>query len=114
MDFLFFIIIVEIIFSIAIAALADSRGRSVWGWFFIAFFFSPLLAGILLLVLTDKVAEAKANRQRKEDREFQLQQLDALNKKTSLDELLKLSLLRDNGVITSEEFNIKKAALLWS
>ncbi len=38
-------------FSLAVAMLAQSRSRSPWGWFTVAVLFSPLIAGLFLLVL---------------------------------------------------------------
>ena len=46
---------------VGIGAFANSRGRDPIGWFVIAFLISPLLAGIILLVLADLAAAAAAN-----------------------------------------------------
>lgn len=44
------ILIVWLILTGVVAAAADARGRSGAGWFFVAFFLSPLIGILLLLV----------------------------------------------------------------
>jgi hypothetical protein len=44
------IFIVWLVFTGVVAAAAEARGRSGLGWFFVAFFLSPLI-GILLLLI---------------------------------------------------------------
>lgn len=56
MEILFFLILWFVI-SVVIAGAASNRGRSGFGWFLLSFFFSPLLAGILLLLLPDLVKD---------------------------------------------------------
>lgn len=51
------LLIVWFVICVVIAGAATNRGRSGFGWFLLAFFFSPLLAGILLLLLPDLVKD---------------------------------------------------------
>lgn len=44
--------------SVVVGVIANSRGRSGGGWFLLAMLLSPLLAGILALVLPSKLASA--------------------------------------------------------
>lgn len=47
-----------LIFSIVVGVAASSRGRSGFGWFVLSVLISPLLALILVLVLSRKGGEA--------------------------------------------------------
>lgn len=55
-----------VVFTIAVAILADRRGRSFVIWFFVALIVSPLLAGIFVLCLTNIKAEKEAERRHQE------------------------------------------------
>ena len=44
-------VLLWIIFSIVAGAIASSRGRSGWGWFFLALIISPLVAVIAVAVM---------------------------------------------------------------
>ena len=46
------------VFAILIAAAADSRGRSGFGWFVLAIVLSPLLAGFVLLLMPNLTTQA--------------------------------------------------------
>jgi len=50
--------ILWIVFAILIAAAADSRGRSGFGWFVLAIVLSPLLAGFVLLLMPNLTTQA--------------------------------------------------------
>jgi hypothetical protein len=50
MSFIIFVIF-YIVFCVAIAIRAKHRNRSAFGWFWLSFCFSPLLAICLLLIL---------------------------------------------------------------
>lgn len=109
-----------------IGLLAESRGRSLPGFFLLSFFFSPLLGLIIVLVMPNLVAkveeEAERDRLRREEHERQLEQIRALATPTAqseatvstsiADELTKLASLRDKGVLTEAEFQAQKSALL--
>jgi hypothetical protein len=47
------ILLCWIIFSFCVAFLAEKRGRSAGGFFFLAIFISPLIAGIIVLCIED-------------------------------------------------------------
>ena len=120
--------------SWGIAALASSRGRSGFGYFLLSFFFSPLLGLIVVLVTKDLALEAAREEERrredehreldrKMDHEKQLESLRVLSKSSSndvhgisgisvADELQKLAKLRENGILTPDEFDSQKRALL--
>ena len=131
-------IVVWTLFGIGVAALADSRGRSGFGYFLLSFFFSPLL-GLIVVLITKNLKEEAANedwrRREQENRDFdrkrehekQLESLRVLaatqNKNppstipipsmsSTADELAKLAELRDRGILTPEEFDQQKRALL--
>lgn len=109
-----------------IGLLAESRGRSLPGFFLLSFFLSPLLGLIIVLVMPNLIAraeeEAERDRVRREEHERQLEQIRALAMPTAqpeatpstsvADELTKLAALRDKGVLTDAEFQAQKSALL--
>jgi hypothetical protein len=45
--------VIWLIFAIVVAAAANGRGRTGFGWFILAVVISPLLAGLLLAILPD-------------------------------------------------------------
>lgn len=120
-----------------VSGLASSRGRSGVGFFLLSFLLSPVLGLIVVLVtrnLVEEEAKETARRREEENREFdrkrehekQLESLRVLSNSqerqsataetrtaTSVaDELLKLANLREKGVLTIEEFDQQKRALL--
>jgi hypothetical protein len=122
-----------------VANLADSRGRSALGYFFFSIMLSPLLGFAVLLVKSNKKQEEKEEewrRRSEENRDFDrkrehekqlesLRALTAMQQRTSptpvapnarqvslADELEKLAALRDRGVLTNDEFESQKKALL--
>lgn len=121
-----------ILFAFGIAAWASSRGRSPWGFFFLALIFSPILAGVVLLIMQDLTQKAVDDEDKRREHEQRLQEIKALtahNQRTEAapapaavivptptvsvaDELLKLADLREKGILTEEEFNAQKTALL--
>jgi hypothetical protein len=119
--------------SLGVAAIADTRGRSAFGYFLLSFFLSPLLGLIVVLISKDlameKARDIERRREedqreqtRKRDHETQLESLRVLASKPKqnnehvaisiADELQKLATLRDNGVLTQDEFEQQKRALL--
>jgi Short C-terminal domain len=138
---LFVVFAVWLMFAIGIGALASSRGRSGFGWGIFSFLFSPLLALLIILLMSD-LKKDEENRAR-EDRRHQ-EQLAALNAASKApshvvlearpsagasnsaasgtgqadamssvaDELSKLAALLEKGHLTAEEFAAQKARLL--
>lgn len=101
-----------IFLSVMISFMADSRGRNGLAWFMIALLTSPPFAFIVLLVTKNLVDEKKKEQERKEEKEMQIKQIEALAKKSPADELLKLAELKERGIITEQEFNKQKTAIL--
>lgn len=134
------IVLVWLLLAAGVGALASSRGRSVIGFFLLSAILSPLLGLIVLLLMSDlnKEREAKEQQQRdeaekdrvrREEHERQLESIKVLAASrqepkaaapastlapgTSLaDEIRKLAQLRDEGLLTVDEFNEQKARLL--
>lgn len=115
--------------AIVVGVLASSRGRSGFGYFLLALVMSPLIAFAILLALSNKAEEARQEQLRREDHERQLESIKALAATSSVtegsqpvssataslsisDELEKLAVLRDRGVLTDEEFQQQKALIL--
>ena len=124
-----------------VAALAGARGRSSFGFFLLSFLFSPLLGLIVVLVMKNFTEEAAKDTERRRDderrehdrkreHEKQLESLRAVTASQSsrnpaqaietavtgsvADELTKLAVLRDKGILTPAEFDTQKARLLGS
>jgi hypothetical protein len=118
------LLVVWVLFAVIVGAAASGRGRSVAGWIVLSILISPLFALILLLVmpnLRDQRAREEAHRQ-------QLQQLATIaaaptvasqpvsrppeRRDDPMATLTTLADLRDRGLITVDEFAMKKVELL--
>ncbi|WP_051623346.1 hypothetical protein [Bordetella hinzii] len=51
------IIFFWLLFAVIVGMMASSRGRSGFGWFILACLISPLVAGVFVLLVTNKAAE---------------------------------------------------------
>ncbi|GAB2703937.1 SHOCT domain-containing protein [Comamonas sediminis] len=137
---LFIVLFIWALLAWGVTSLAISRGRSGWGFFLLSFLLSPLVGLIVVLVTKDLAAERQqySERQRDEylrtkererEHEKQLESLRAISSAqpkaftgpltsaptiSVADELSKLVNLRDQGVLTAEEFDQQKRALLSS
>ena len=72
-----------IIFSVCVAILADKRGRSPVGFFFLAILISPLISGVIVLCMNDLRAakeRSKINNVMQMQMRAQQQQLEELRK----------------------------------
>lgn len=119
--FIFFVVVGFLAWGVGV--LAESRGRSLLGFFLLSFFFSPILGLIVVLVMPNLVAraeeEAERDRARREEHERRLESIRMLSPQPEsqisnsvADELSKLAALRDKGVLTDDEFRDQKSALL--
>jgi len=121
----FVFLIIWFVFACAIGGWASSRGRSALGFGALSFFLSPVLAGIVLLVVRDlnKAAEHETEQRREHERQLESIRAIASSRESGqtpapaqptsvADELSKLAKLRDSGVLTEAEFQAQKAAVL--
>jgi Short C-terminal domain len=132
------IVIVWLVLAAGVGFLADSRGRSGFGFFLLSALLSPLLGLIVVLVIANlKEVEARERqrvfdeeakeRLRREEHERQLESIKAIAAPQKLqaaqrgtpepsvsvaDEIRKLSALRDEGLLTDAEFQSQKSLLL--
>lgn len=105
-------------FWILIMVLIDlfrSRDLSGWGkalWFLFVLFI-PLI-GVLcyLIVRGASMHERQAQEARQQDEAFRSYVQEAAGPRSSADELTKLADLRDQGVITPQEFEQEKSKIL--
>lgn len=81
-----------------VAIIADSRGRSAFGFFVLSFLLSPLVGLIAVFVVKDLKAAPQVESPAG----------------SVADELEKLAKLRTDGVLSDEEFDAQKAAVLGS
>lgn len=124
------ILSVWVLLAWGVGMWADARGRSGVSFGALSFFFSPILAGIILLIMSDKKAESVAENRRKmethEEHQRRLEEIRALQKPTEApaapvptappaslaDELERIAKLRQEGSVTEEEFAALKRKLL--
>lgn len=92
------------------AAIANSKGRTVVGWFFIGMLISPLIAAVIVAILPSPRLDA----QRHAELVAVASAATTVTRPTAdaITDLERLAALRDAGVVTSEEFDAKKAELL--
>lgn len=107
-------------FWILIYVLIDLfRSPDLSGWakalWFLFVLFIPMI-GVLayLIVRGDSMHERARQQARQQDEEFRAYVQDAAGTKSSADELTKLAGLRDQGVITTAEFEREKSKILSS
>lgn len=128
-----------LLLAVGVGLLADSRGRSGFGFFLLSAVLSPLLGLIVVLVMSNKledekkeqfqkIEEDRKEQRRKEEHERQVESIRAIASRTDAappsvangasrsvaDELAKLAELRDRGVLTDSEFQAQKVTLLSS
>jgi uncharacterized membrane protein len=100
------VVLVWIVFSLLLAVVANSRGRSPVGWFLLSLLISPLIAFVLLLVMADLSVHYQRHDVLVEAISGSPANDDALSR------LARLASLRDSGAITPAEYETKKAQLL--
>lgn len=125
MGFIFICLIA--VLSACVGAVAHGRGRSGIGYFGLSLVISPILGIIIVLVMSDlnKVAaDREAERERRiADEAAHIATIRALQPQPAPaqivgpsvsvgEELTRLAALRDNGILTPEEFSAQKARLL--
>jgi len=92
-----------VILSVVVANLGDSKTIGYWGSLLISLFFSPIIGLLFVIASSDKAKRIGLH--------APAIKLDYL-KANYINELKELAKLRDEGVITQEEFEIKKAEIL--
>lgn len=125
-------VVVWFILALLVGWWASEWGRSGVGYFFLTFFGSPILGGIVLLIVGNKRArEAAEESKRAEQRREHERQLESLrviagtaaakpaagvpaSTKSVADELQKLAALRERGLLTDAELAEQKRRLLAS
>ncbi len=125
--------------ALLVGLLANSRGRSGFGYFLLSTVLSPLLGVIILLVVPNlalqekqdqqrRAEEAERDRQRQREHEKQLAALQALKSSPTpapasvapaeagpvsvAEEIERLGALMEKGLLTREEFDAQKSATL--
>ena len=87
-------------------------GKALW---FLFVLFIPLIGVLVYLIVRgDSMHKRALNQARQQDEEFRAYVQDAAGPRSSADELTKLAGLRDQGVITAQEFEQQKAKILSS
>ena len=92
-----------------------SQDLSGWGkalWFLFVLLIPLIGVLVYLIVRGGKMHERAAQQARQQDKELRAYVQDAAGSQSSADELSKLAGLRDQGVITPDEFERQKAKVL--
>jgi ABC-type multidrug transport system fused ATPase/permease subunit len=93
------------------------RSHDLSGWakalWFLFVLFIPLIGVLVYLIARGgKMHEHAARQAQQQDQEFRTSVQEAAGSQSSADQLAKLADLRDQGVITGEEFEREKAKIL--
>jgi hypothetical protein len=93
------------------------RSQDLSGWakalWFLFVLLIPLIGVLVYLIVRGgKMHERAAQQARQQDKEFRAYVQDAAGSQTPADQLTKLADLRDQGVITTAEFEREKAKVL--
>ena len=106
------VIFFMIMFSIIIGIWANKRGRTGFGWGIIALLISPLIAGIILVILTNLKEEQDLEDAAKEEQDKQEKAAEQEAKKISsasfIESINNLNELYKNGIVDDAEFKRKK------
>lgn len=117
------ILFVWLLLAVGVGFLADSRGRSGFGYFLFSVVLSPLI-GLVVVLVTDNLTKKKELAQAEErQHERRLEEVKAITASGSAakaqahtgsvaDELVKLADLKTKGILTEDEFAAQKALLL--
>lgn len=98
-----------IVFSFVAGALGASRTTGFWGALFLSLILSPLIGFIIVLASRRK---EEAAQQKVVSSGFNNQEPQTVKKSSYLDEIKELAELKDQGVLTQDEFQEKKIAIL--
>jgi hypothetical protein len=107
-------LIVWLVLALVVAAVADVRGRSAFGFFMLSVLLSPLIGLVVLLAGRNLAQEQRdeAKRQAQQQHELTLLRGHGAPTASRADELEKLISLKERGALTDEEFQAEKARLL--
>jgi len=107
------IILIWIILSLFVSIIGSYRKIGFWGAFFLALIFSPLIGLIFALVSKDVDDEAYKEKvlmvqQNQQDVLKKLSETEETKTLSVIDELERLQKLREDNLITDDEFKILK------
>ena len=100
------------LFALIPAAIASSKGRSPVGWFFIGVVLSPILAAVIVAVLPSPALEERRHAELVAAASRGARPVGPETQEDPISAVARLAQLRDNGAITADEFETKKAELL--
>jgi uncharacterized membrane protein (DUF106 family) len=104
-----------IIFSLIVGAVGSNRRIGFWGAFLLSLILSPIIGLIITLISKDKEDDEYKKRMyetqnRQEDTLSDLK--ENINKKSVFEELEKIKKMRDEGILTEDEFQKAKQKIL--
>jgi phosphate/sulfate permease len=106
-----------IIFSLIVGAIGSNRKIGFWGAFFLSLILSPVIGLIIALVSKDKDDEEYKQKllhtqQRQQETLSNLE--SSVNKRSLSEELEKIKKMKDEGLLSDEEFQKAKEKILSS
>ncbi|MCQ2339567.1 MAG: SHOCT domain-containing protein [Paludibacteraceae bacterium] len=105
-----------LILSIIVACIASSKGRSGFGWFCLSMLISPLISLIILLCVGDSQDKQEDSIKRAmrviEKEKNKTEQNKVMPQDKALEDLQRAKKMLELGVISQEEYEIKKAELM--
>lgn len=121
----FLLIVFWLACAVGVGMLANSKGRSFWGYALLSIITSPILGLVVALLVSDLYKEAAKKQEQATQNERHLESLKAIARSNTAasptqdnisvaDELEKLASLKERGILTEDEFTTKKAQLLKS
>lgn len=110
MGFLVFVAWVAFVFGIG--KLAESRGRSVAGWCIFAFFFSPLIAAIIILVLPDLEKEMLETYNAIDADRIQREEQLKILSSDFLSSIQQVKKLHEGNILDDDEYEARKVSTI--
>lgn len=103
------IFITWLVFSLVVGYIGGDRKIGFFGAFFLSLLLSPIIGLIITLLSKDEAEEARKAKmlQLQEEQHKTLSKISAAEKNNTTsvaDELLKLQKLKENGIVSEEEF----------
>ena len=106
-----------IIFSLVVGAIGSNRKIGFWGAFFLSLILSPVIGLIIALVSKDKDDEEYKQKllHTQQKQQETLSNLESsVNKRSLSEELEKIKKMKDEGLLSDEEFQKAKEKILSS
>lgn len=108
------ILMIWIVLSVIVGTIGADRKIGFWGGFFLSILLSPLI-GFIITILSKSLDKEKLEQEMLENQKEQTRLLTEKSENNTIsiaDEIEKLSNLKDNGLLTDNEFQQAKQRLI--